>query len=257
MRLTPALACRHACIRPGWTPHRKCAHRHAASAKLYEYLDEALRGGSLAAAGFPLGEMVGRDDVVDAHHSNADRTPDWEPVAGIHGAGWQRNLVLTSRESAASGVVVMSEPGVRQIVDHGVHRYEHGAYGIHVSLEDRLTFFGDRDRVARATLVDCREGSPTLHAKVDVELRPSPFRQLLIPPGVAHALEGMSGIFTINRAKPYLDRNGRYPADQRTMEWPLERADYPVVPPHDGEPPRALIRHLVDGERALLLARAG
>ena len=41
-------------------------------------------------------------------------------------------------------------------------------------------------------------------------------------------------------------------ADQRTVEWPLDRSDYPVVPAHDGEPPRALIRHLVDGERALL-----
>jgi dTDP-4-dehydrorhamnose 3,5-epimerase-like enzyme len=86
------------------------------------------------------------------------------------------------------------------------------------------------NRVARATLVDCREGSPTLHTKLDVEFRPNPFRQLIIPPGVAHALQGLSGIFTINRAKPYLDRHGGYPADQRTVEWPLDRSDYPVVP---------------------------
>ncbi|TMQ12682.1 MAG: hypothetical protein E6J90_30580 [Deltaproteobacteria bacterium] len=227
-------------------------HGHAASEKLYEFLGEEVRGGSLAARGFPLGEMVGRDDVWDAHRSGADRTPDWEPVDGIGGAGWQRNLVLTSQTSAKSGVIMMTEPGVRQVVDHGVHPYEHGAYGIHVSLEDRLTFLGDGDRVARATLVDCREGSPTLHAKVEVEFRPSPFRQLIIPPGVAHALQGLSGVFTINRARPYLDRHGRYPGDQRTVEWPLDRSDYPVVPPHDGEPPRALIRHLVEGERALL-----
>jgi dTDP-4-dehydrorhamnose 3,5-epimerase-like enzyme len=227
-------------------------HGHAASEKLYEFLGNELRGGSFAARGFPLGELVGRDDVADAHRTGADRTPDWEPLAEIHGAGWQRNLVLTSPTSAESGVIVMSEPGVRQVVDHGSHAYEHGAYGIHVSLEDRLTFLGDGDRVARGSLVDCREGSPTLHARVDFEFRPSPFRQLIIPPGVAHALQGLNGIFTINRAKPYLDRHGRYPADQRTVEWPLDRSDYPVVPPHDGEPPRALIRHLVDGERALL-----
>ena len=227
-------------------------HGHAASEKLYEFLDWELRGGSLATRGFPLGELIGRDDVADSHRSGADRTPGWEPLAAIHGAGWQRNLVLTSRTSAESGVIVMSEPGVRQVVDHGIHSYEHGAYGIHVSLEDRLTFLGDGDRVARGSLVDCREGSPTLHARVDFEFRPSPFRQLIIPPGVAHALQGLHGIFTINRAKPYLDRHGRYPADQRTVEWPLDRSDYPVVPPHDGEPPRALIRHLVDGERALL-----
>jgi len=227
-------------------------HHHAASEKLYEFLRDELDGGSPATRGFPLGEMIGRDDVVDAQRSGADRTPDWEPLAGIHGAGWQRNLVLTSRASTDSGVIVMSEPGVRQVVDHGVHPYEHGAYGIHVSLEDRLTFLGDRDRVARATLVDCREGSPTMHARIDVEFRPSPFRQLIIPPGVAHALQGLTSIFTINRAKPYLDRHGSYPADQRTLEWPLDRADYPVVPAHDGEPPGALIRHLVEGERALL-----
>jgi dTDP-4-dehydrorhamnose 3,5-epimerase-like enzyme len=227
-------------------------HGHAASEKLYEFLGNELRSGSPATGGFPLGELIGRDDVADAHRSGADRTPAWEPLAGILGAGWQRNLVLTSRTSVESGVIMMSEPGVRQVVDHGIHSYEHGAYGIHISLEDRLTFLGDGDRVARATLVDCREGSPTLHAKIDVELRPSPFRQLIIPPGVAHALHGLSGIFTLNRAKPYLDRNGRYPADQRTVEWPLDRSDYPVVPPHDGEPPHALIRHLVDGEQALL-----
>ncbi|HEX3482846.1 MAG TPA: hypothetical protein VHT91_47885 [Kofleriaceae bacterium] len=227
-------------------------HGHAASEKLYEFLGSELRSGAPVTRGFPLGELVGRDDVADAHRSSADRTPEWEPLAGIRGAGWQRNLVLTSGTSAESGVIVMSEPGVRQVVDHGIHAYEHGAYGIHVSLEDRLTFLGDGARVARATLVDCRAGSPTLHAKVEVEFRPSPFRQLIIPPGVAHALQGLSGVFTINRAKPYLDRDGRYPADQRTVEWPLDRSDYPVVPPHDGEPPRALIRHLVDGERALL-----
>jgi dTDP-4-dehydrorhamnose 3,5-epimerase-like enzyme len=227
-------------------------HRHAASEKLYEFLRDELDGGSLPTRGFPLGEMIGRDDVVDAQRVGADPTPDWEPLAGIHGAGWQRNLVLTSRAATDSGVIVMSEPGVRQVVDHGVHPYEHGAYGIHVSLEDRLTFLGDRDRVARATLVDCREGSPTLHARIDIEFRPSPFRQLIIPPGVAHALQGLTSIFTINRAKPYLDRHGSYPADQRTLEWPLDRIDYPVVPAHDGEPPRALIRHLVEGERALL-----
>jgi dTDP-4-dehydrorhamnose 3,5-epimerase-like enzyme len=227
-------------------------HRHAASEKLYEFLGDELDGGSVATRGFPLGEMIGREDVVDAQRSGGDRTPDWEPLAGIRGAGWQRNLVLTSRTSTDSGVIVMGEPGVRQVVDHGVQPYDHGAYGIHVSLEDRLTFLGERDRVARATLVDCREGSPTLHARIDVEFRPSPFRQLIIPPGVAHALQGLSGIFTINRAKPYLDHHGSYPADQRTVEWPLDRADFPVVPAHDGEPPRALIQHLVDGERALL-----
>jgi dTDP-4-dehydrorhamnose 3,5-epimerase-like enzyme len=227
-------------------------HGHAASEKLYEFLGNELRSGSPATGGFPLGELIGRDDVADARRSGADRTPEWEPLAGIRGAGWQRNLVLTSRTSAESGVIVMSDPGVRQVVDHGTHSYDHGAYGIHISLEDRLTFLGDGDRVARASLVDCREGSPTLHAKVEFEFRPSPFRQLIIPPGVAHALQGMSGIYTINRAKPYLDRDGRYPADQRTVEWPLDRSDYPVVPTHDGEPPRALIRHLVDGERALL-----
>ena len=228
------------------------AHRHAASDRLYEFLGEELRSSAPVTPGFPLGEMIGRDDVVDAYRCGANRTPDWEPLAGIHGAGWQRNLALTSRRSARSGVIVMAEPGVRQVVDHGIHRYEHGAYGIHVSLEDRLTFLGDGDRVARATLVDCREGSPTLHARIDVEFHPSPFRQLIIPPGVAHAFQDLSGIFTINRAKPYFDRHGRYPADQRTVEWPLDRSDYPVVPPHDGEPSRALIRHLVDGERDLL-----
>jgi dTDP-4-dehydrorhamnose 3,5-epimerase-like enzyme len=227
-------------------------HRHAASEKLYGFLGDELDGGSVATRGFPLGELIGRDDVVDAQRSGADRTPDWEPLAGIRGAGWQRNLVLTSHTSTDSGVIMMSEPGVRQVVDHGVHHYEHSAYGIHVSLEDRLTFLGNPDRVARATLVDCREGSPTLHARIDVEFRPSPFRQLIIPPGVAHALQDLSGIFTINRAKPYLDHHGSYPADQRTLEWPLDRADFPIVPAHDGEPPRALIRHLVDGERALL-----
>jgi dTDP-4-dehydrorhamnose 3,5-epimerase-like enzyme len=228
------------------------AHGHAASDRLYEYLGHELRGGCAVTPGFPLGELIGRDDVVDTHRSGADRTPEWEPIAAIHGAGWQRNLVLTSRASAESGVIVMEEPGVRQVVDHGVHPYEHGAYGIHVSLEDRLTFLGDPDRVARALLVDCRAGSPTLHARVEVEFRPSPFRQLIIPPGVAHALQGLSGVFTLNRAKPYLDRDGRYPADQRTVEWPLGRDDYPVVPPHDGEPPPALIEHLVHGEQALL-----
>src|SRR5439155_25276496 len=108
-------------------------HGHAASEKLYEFVDQELRGLTEPVRGFPLGEVLGRDDVIDAHRSAADRTPPWEPIAGIAGAGWQRNQVLTSHASAQAGVIVMSEPGVRQVVDHGIHPYEHGAYGIHVS----------------------------------------------------------------------------------------------------------------------------
>jgi hypothetical protein len=230
---------------------------HAASERLYEILGEEVGGGlSAPVRRLPYAEVLrlpdGTYDLRDRRHADAHGIPDWEPIAGIQGAGWKRNVVLTS--AAGSGLVVMNEPGTFQIVDHGVSHYRHGAYGIHRTTADRLTFLGAPDRLARLVMVDCREGSPTLHAKVEAELRPSPFRQLVIPPGVAHALEGLERIFTLNRAKPYLDGNGSYPGDQSTVEWPLDRSDYPVFAAHAGEPPRELIRHLVEGERRLLSA---
>lgn len=234
------------------------ACEHAASEDLYALLSEEIRAELPAPVrGFPHAEVLQLLDESEGlldRRTDAGGIPDWEPIAGVHGAGWKRNTVLTS-PATGSGLVVMNEPGTLQIVDHGVSHYEHGAYGIHRSTEDRLTFLGAADRLPRLKMVDCREGSPTLHAEIEVHFRPSPFRQLVIPPGVGHAFEGLERIFTINRAKPYLDGNDSYPGDQRTVEWPLDRGDFPTFPQHAGEPPRELVRHLVEGERRLLAAR--
>jgi len=93
-----------------------------------------------------------------------------------------------------------------------------------------------------------RQGSPTLHSKVEMQFSPSPWRQVVIPPGVAHALDDVGRIFTINRPKFYLDANGSYPAGPGTVSWPLDSVDYPSFPQRTREPPRALIKRFVEDE---------
>ena len=225
----------------------------AASEKLYEFVAAEVEGGvsAEALASFPLAEVF---DGLGGSGAPRDfgTAREWAPIEQIDGAGWRRNIAMTRAAESDSGVVMFTAPGMLNVVDHGLSYYRHGAYGIHTCSEDRLTFLGDHRRTARLTMVDCRQGSPTLHAKLEIELHPSPDWQLIIPAGVAHALDDMGGIFTINRPRYYLDEQGRYPSEPGTVNWPLDRDDYPTFPPRLRSPSRPLIRKLLEDEITLM-----
>ncbi|WP_268892496.1 dTDP-4-dehydrorhamnose 3,5-epimerase family protein [Pigmentibacter ruber] len=81
-------------------------------------------------------------------------------------------------------------------------------------------------------LVDCREGSPTLHNKVELHFKPSPIRYLIIPPGVAHAFKNLENIFTVNRPRLLLNSKGNYIPKNDVIDWPLSNYNYPILKPN-------------------------
>lgn len=160
------------------------------------------------------------------HLSAAQQLPDWVPVEGIHGVGWRKHMLVWA--GPAAGYAALADPGPMQVIDHGEQAYSTDAYGIHLEWEDRLTFVGPTDQMATIKLIDCRKASPTLGRETVHEFRPSPLRMLVIPPGVAHAFEGLERIFTINRP---IRRSGdpeRFEPGNDVIDWPLDKRPAPA-----------------------------
>jgi dTDP-4-dehydrorhamnose 3,5-epimerase-like enzyme len=114
----------------------------------------------------------------------------------INGLKWHDACVEEGRNG--SSVTWFPTTHLVHLVFHGDRPFRHTHYGIHLGFSDRLTFLGPSSRTLRGYFVDCRKDSPTLHERASIVFSPSTKRTLYIPCGVAHAFEGMEGIFTIN-----------------------------------------------------------
>ncbi|SER57414.1 dTDP-4-dehydrorhamnose 3,5-epimerase family protein [Pseudomonas soli] len=84
------------------------------------------------------------------------------------------------------------------IVFHGVAPFNHGHYGLHFGLADKLIFLGSPTKLITGFFVDCRSDSPTYGVRHVEKFHPITTEMLCIPPGVGHAFEGLEEIFTIN-----------------------------------------------------------
>jgi dTDP-4-dehydrorhamnose 3,5-epimerase-like enzyme len=84
------------------------------------------------------------------------------------------------------------------IVFHGTTPFNHGHYGLHLGLADRLIFLGCPSKIITGYFIDCRDGSPTYGVRHVERFKPSIIEMLCIPPGVGHAFEGLEEVFTIN-----------------------------------------------------------
>lgn len=154
----------------------------------------------------------------------------------IEGVSWRRLPSILSSET--SGFVPLVDPLPLYFVDHGEGRpYKHDAYGIHRGQEDRLIFCGSSGRRIRLRLVDCRSDSSTLHRRDFLEFEPSAEWLLTIPPGIAHAFEGLEDIFTVNRPRSFLPSHSPslYEPGNDVQDWPLDRSTYPTVSPNQME----------------------
>lgn len=161
---------------------------------------------------------------------NDNPTETWEPIPNIFGIGWMKHFNIITGDD--SGIVPLLDESPFYIVDHGESHYSHDSYSIHLGQEDRLTFLGSKDQLIELTLVDCREGSPTLHNKVIIHFNPSPLRCLIIPPGVAHAFKNLENIYTINRPQILLDGKKEYLPRNDIIDWPLSDEKYPALKPN-------------------------
>ncbi len=84
---------------------------------------------------------------------------------------------------------------------------EYSVWGIHLATDDQLTFLtkDDPEQPIVTKMVDCRRGSPTCGAYLEVTSYPSVSQRLVIPRGVAHLPTNVSGLITINTPTLYWD----------------------------------------------------
>ena len=98
-------------------------------------------------------------------------------------------------------------PMVSDYVNHekGFLYYD---YAIHISQEDRLTFYGGKpDNEITCYFIDCRKDSPTIGIKVIVKLKCSSKRKMVIPRGVGHTFDNVEFVVTRNELIWYTDEN--------------------------------------------------
>jgi dTDP-4-dehydrorhamnose 3,5-epimerase-like enzyme len=164
------------------------------------------------------------------------------PASAIEGVSFRQHpRVTTGPDSYISPV---PGPSPFYVVDHGEEAYDFDSYGIHLGQEDHLTFLGEGHRMIGLKLVDMRRGSPTLHKEEWLEFPCDPQVELIIPPGVAHALFNMGSIHTLNRPVLYLDPEGAYRPGNDVIDWPLADTTYPILDPHQRPASRAYLESL-------------
>jgi len=188
------------------------------------------------------------------HNENTQYTPEWEPIEGIDDAGWSRHLVVHSGEH--SGFVPLLDPRPFYIVDHDESSYSHDAYGIHLGQVDHLTFLGPSNQEVTLTLVDCRRHSRIYHRKVEVKFNPSPLRYLVIPNGVAHRFQNLEKVYTINRPAIYTDNESEYEPGNDVIDWPADRADFPMFEVSTKAASQDFYSRQVQGQRKLMQSQA-
>ncbi len=122
-------------------------------------------------------------------------------IFAIGGLAFEHNDVIDLKHPPGwFSKKLLSSPGplISDFVTHEEH-FAYGSFGIHVSQDDRLTFMyaePSMDKWILGSFVDCRVNSPTLKLRIDILFRPSIYRRLIIPRGVAHTFDGLEKVVT-------------------------------------------------------------
>jgi dTDP-4-dehydrorhamnose 3,5-epimerase-like enzyme len=149
----------------------------------------------------------------------ADSTTQTINIAGLQ---WHPNWRIPNGEDS----YVVPFPTLRPatLVFHGDEKFDYGHYGIHLGQADVLTFLGPSDQTITGYFIDCREGSETAGQRDFLTWTPDSGRALRIPPGVAHAFEGLEGVDTLNTYELFLPSPEAWLGD--STEW---RADSDII----------------------------
>jgi dTDP-4-dehydrorhamnose 3,5-epimerase-like enzyme len=150
---------------------------------------------------------------------------------GIEGLRFAENsAVALDVDPGWFDLKVRSSPGplVSDFVTHGPE-FAYSTSGIHIGQDDRLTFFGDPDRIIDGYFTDCRAGSPTLHKHVHARFHASAFRRLIIERGIAHTFDGLAGIVTRDEPVWYSSENNPHWNVNNDLVSVLRDAEAPPV----------------------------
>lgn len=102
------------------------------------------------------------------------------------------------------------------------------SYVIHISKDERWTFVGV-DQMIILNLIDCREDSETVGVEVRVKMKVSPERIVVIPRGVAHAFEGLTGVVSSNEATWFSGETPDWNSDTDLISFPRSSVKHPAV----------------------------
>ena len=83
----------------------------------------------------------------------------------------------------------------------------YGVYGMHAGQDDVLTFLATDRRLMAGHFVDCRPQSKTYRVAVSLSFGGDPDRALVVPRGVAHIFDNLTGMVTLNQIRLFFDFN--------------------------------------------------
>jgi len=158
----------------------------------------------------------------------------------IEGLRWEANAHF--KTGTTNRIVLPSEGGLfTTIVWHGdsPSSSEYPHFAIHFAGDDRLTFINGQGIVG--TFVDCRKDSSTLHRQLQLDWDGDPDRRLVVPAGVAHWFQNLTGVVTRNepvlRWDPEPDPLFSRGVDVYNVDLEEEADRFPIIRPHRYELP--------------------
>ncbi len=230
---------------------------HPASDRFYDVLRDYQKATlGTVIHDYPVTEVVAFEDGTTASLSvrkPIDRSlwpAEWEQISNIDGLGWRRHYIVMGDD--ATGYSALLDPAPIQVIDHGSEKYSHDAYGIHLESEDRLTFLGATKSLIKGNFIDCREGSETFRREVEICFSPSALKYLVVPPGVAHAFEGLENVFTINRPRRCAGDLEKMEPGNDIIDWPLHSRPAPSFFVEQNEAPLEYYKSLVMRQKRYL-----
>ncbi|MET9607011.1 hypothetical protein ABZZ17_18320 [Streptomyces sp. NPDC006512] len=171
------------------------------------------------------------DRTTARRHIGTFQVPDDVTATEFSLPGARLETTNVSESDGTNGVVrvtrISNGPGITDYVTHEKD-FTYSSYGIHVGQDDRLTFFGEGQRIT-VHLIDCREDSPQLGDEITIEMAVSPHRVLIIPKGVAHTLDGLGGVVTRDEPVWYADQNPDWEPDNDLVSFLRSSSRAPVV----------------------------
>lgn len=161
---------------------------------------------------------------VRVREENHERSKSVLPESKIEGVVFQE--LPSIKTGAESCIVPLTRQSPLYLVEHGEENYDFDSYGLHLGQEDHLVFLGNSTQKITLKLVDMREGSNSQFMEEEITFFPSPYIELIIPCGVAHALSNMAKIITVNRPVLYLDEQFQYLPGNDVIDWPINDVNY-------------------------------
>jgi dTDP-4-dehydrorhamnose 3,5-epimerase-like enzyme len=178
---------------------------------------------------------------------------------GIVGLEWRSNWHINNGQD--SFVVPFASLRPVNLVFHGEEEFNYGHYGIHLGQADCLTFLGSTKHTITGYFIDCRDNSPTLHQRVKIQWHPNSNTSLYIPNGVAHAFDGLEGVFTLNNYQLFLpdpeqwvNGNTEWNIESDVINFPMDisDADLPTLRANEHEASDVFYQLIAERQRVAM-----